>query len=83
MTPNYWVVIPAAGSGTRMDAEIPKQYLNVRGKCILDHVLERFCLHPKMDGIVVALADGDQYWSNLEYATNSKVMHTGGGHGTA
>lgn len=37
-----WVLVAAAGSGSRMQSAIPKQYLSLAGKPVLQHVLERF-----------------------------------------
>ncbi len=53
----YWAVIPAAGIGARMDVEVPKQYLKINGKTILEHTLEKFCSHPLIEGIIVVIAD--------------------------
>ncbi|MFO7800396.1 2-C-methyl-D-erythritol 4-phosphate cytidylyltransferase [Rhodohalobacter sp.] len=36
------LVVPAAGSGTRMGEEIPKPYLTIAGKTILEHTLLQF-----------------------------------------
>lgn len=74
-----WVVIPAAGIGTRMSSETPKQYMKIQNKCILEHTLERFCFYPEIDGVVVALAEGDPYWSSLSISSNEKLMVTSGG----
>ena len=78
-SPKYWVMIPAAGTGARMQTELPKQYLKIRGKCILEYVLERFCIHPKIEAIVVALAENDPYWKDLTMATHDKIICTTGG----
>jgi len=75
----YWAVIPAAGIGTRMGMEIPKQYLKVQGKSILEHTLQPFCRHPDIQGIVVALAEGDPYWDTLSIASHKKIQTTIGG----
>ncbi len=61
---NYWVLIPAAGSGIRMGNSLPKQYLPLHGKPILQHTLERLNL-PAMAGMVVCLSDDDPYWDTL------------------
>jgi len=61
---NYWVIIPAAGIGSRMGSDCPKQYLEIQGKTILQHTLERFNLKA-IAGIVVCIADHDTYWDNL------------------
>ena len=39
---SVWAVVPAAGSGRRMAAEIPKQYLKLNGVPILEHTLRAF-----------------------------------------
>ena len=37
-----YVIIMAAGSGTRMGAEVPKQFLELDGKAILQRTIEIF-----------------------------------------
>ena len=76
---SLWAAIPAAGIGARLGAGVPQQYLTVRGKCILAHVLKQFCEHPDIDGVVVALAAGDTRWQSLEFASHAKVQTTTGG----
>ncbi|MEJ2761340.1 MAG: 2-C-methyl-D-erythritol 4-phosphate cytidylyltransferase [Gammaproteobacteria bacterium] len=78
-TPRYWVVIPAAGIGTRMETATPKQYLRLNGRTVLEHVLLRFCTHPAIAGIVVALAPEDPYWHELPIAGHEKIRTTTGG----
>ncbi|MFT5134790.1 MAG: 2-C-methyl-D-erythritol 4-phosphate cytidylyltransferase [Gammaproteobacteria bacterium] len=74
-----WAVIPAAGIGTRMQTDIPKQYLKIRGKCILEYTLERFCSHPDIQGVIVAVSDSDHYWSTLSIASHKKITRVTGG----
>lgn len=62
---SYWVVVPAAGVGTRMGSEIPKQYLLLGGKTILERTLERLLTIPAVAGVVVALAKDDALWPSL------------------
>lgn len=52
-------LIFAGGTGTRMTgSDRPKQFLEVGGRPILVHTIERFAGHPQVDGItVVCLAD--------------------------
>ena len=38
-TVNYFVIVPAAGTGTRMQTDTPKQYLSLRGKKIIEYTL--------------------------------------------
>jgi len=36
------VIITAGGSGTRMNSEIPKQFISIAGKPILMYTIEKF-----------------------------------------
>ena len=55
--PRVLVVIPAAGAGTRLGGEVPKQFRPLGGKPILLHVVERFFVDERVTNIVVAVAD--------------------------
>ena len=75
----YWAVVPAAGSGTRMNSQIPKQYLALAGKTVIEHSLARLAAHPLIDGIVVALAPGDTHWQDLPLRLGKPVLLADGG----
>lgn len=75
----FWAVIPAAGAGTRMRSDVPKQYLKIHGKSILEYSLECFCNHPRITGVVTAIAENDSYWNELTVAKHDKVMTITGG----
>ena len=75
----YWAVIPAAGIGTRVQADVPKQYLSIKHKTILEHTLERFCLHPKIEGVVVAISGNDDIWKTLDISSHPKITDVEGG----
>jgi len=75
----YWAVIPAAGDGTRMQADVPKQYLSINHKTILEHTLERFCSNPKIEGVVVAISGDDEIWKTLDISSHPKVTVAEGG----
>lgn len=79
MTTNFWLVIPAAGVGARMAADRPKQYLQVAGRCILEHSLDCFLDHPGLLGAVVCLAADDPYWAQLAVAGDPRVRRATGG----
>ena len=79
MLSKVWVVIPAAGVGSRMQADRPKQYLNLAGKTVIEHTLACFSTHPLVAGIVVAITDGDPYWADLQpHLTDHIYCATGG-----
>lgn len=52
-------IIPAAGSGSRFGGERPKQFVVLAGAPILLHTLRRFDDCPNVDGMVVALPEGE------------------------
>ena len=49
-------IIVAAGSGSRFQSETPKQFLDLAGKPIVVHTIERFASAPSIDSIVVVLS---------------------------
>jgi len=51
------VIIPAAGSGSRLGGEIPKQFRALHGTPILLRVIERFFNDERVESIVVAVAE--------------------------
>lgn len=57
-----WALVPAAGSGRRFGGEVPKQYLHAASKPLIEHALDALLAHPRIDGAVVALAEGDPRW---------------------
>ena len=46
-------LLTAAGNGTRMHQDIPKQFLHVDNKPIIIHTMEAFQQHPSIDAIIV------------------------------
>lgn len=61
----YFVVIPAAGSGRRFAAAVPKQYAPLAGLTVLEHALAAFEADGDCARIVVALAAGDPHWPRI------------------
>lgn len=54
-----WAIVPAAGRGTRIGSDIPKQYLSIAGRSILEHMLDALLSHQLIDGAMVAIAEND------------------------
>ena len=71
-----WVVIPAAGLGQRMGSSVPKQYLKIHDKSLLEHTLDCFANHHQVAGIVVVLSANDEYWHTLELTRYAQTIHT-------
>jgi 2-C-methyl-D-erythritol 4-phosphate cytidylyltransferase len=78
-TPKFWAVVPAAGIGSRMGGDTPKQYLPLLGRPIIAHTLARLCNHPRISGVIVALAADDRWWPqiSLDFATAPRVVDGG------
>ncbi len=74
-----WALLPAAGIGRRMGTEIPKQYLPLAGKCVLEHSLEVLHGCPRITGIVAAVAPDDRHWRQLEFHRRYGVIEVPGG----
>jgi len=72
-------VVPAAGVGSRMKADRPKQYLKINGKTILEHTVEKLLSHPQVAQIVVAISDDDPYYPELALNQNPQVIRVSGG----
>jgi 2-C-methyl-D-erythritol 4-phosphate cytidylyltransferase len=61
----YWLVMPAAGSGRRFGAALPKQYAPLEGRTVIEWALAPFLEDPRCTHAVVALAAGDRQWESV------------------
>lgn len=70
-------VILAAGSGSRTGLDIPKQFLMLAGKYVLEHSVDTFCAHPMIDEVTIVVSDAYlERVQNLAGERNwKKVMH--------
>ena len=75
----YWAVIPAAGKGSRMASETPKQYLPLAGKAVIEHTIQVFIEHPKISGVVVVIASDDSMWPEIRMTFEAQTMIAIGG----
>lgn len=64
--PRHFLLLPAAGSGQRMAGDRPKQYLELLGKPVLQHTLERLAGIGCFERIVVVLAADDPWWPTVQ-----------------
>lgn len=74
----FHVIIPAAGSGSRMGAESPKQYLSLHGKPLIQHVIKVFELATKIHSIHILLSQGDTHWRSTDLSSKIQVHYCGG-----
>jgi 2-C-methyl-D-erythritol 4-phosphate cytidylyltransferase len=62
-----------------MGTEVPKQYLEVGGKPVLQHTLERLLSVETIAGINVALGEEDGYWPDLPFTDHPRIRAVPGG----
>ena len=74
-----WAVIPAAGVGQRMAADLPKQYLPLAGRSVIEWTVSKLLEIPDLQGITVALGPDDTHWQHTDYALHPSVSRVDGG----
>jgi len=67
-TRRCYAIVPAAGSGSRMRSEQPKQYLPLLGQPLIRHTLAALCASPVIDRVYVVLSVGDQEWDRHDWS---------------
>ncbi|MGO4891114.1 2-C-methyl-D-erythritol 4-phosphate cytidylyltransferase [Flavobacterium sp. W21_SRS_FM6] len=75
----FTVVVPAAGIGKRMGAAVPKQYLFIAEKTVIEHTLSNLMAHPQIAKVVVVLHPEDHYFKELNIARSPKITTVIGG----
>jgi len=75
----FWAVVPAAGRGSRFGSELPKQYLHVGERRVIEHTLERLLAHPAIAGAMVVLAADDPHWPQIDDLFGKPVQTCVGG----
>lgn len=76
---HVYLVIPAAGIGSRMAAKTAKQYLKIQDKSILEHTIDIFIDHPLILKIVVVIHPEDSIFEHLNISSHTKVVTVVGG----
>jgi 2-C-methyl-D-erythritol 4-phosphate cytidylyltransferase len=74
-----WAIVPAAGIGRRFGGDIPKQYLNVAGRPLIEHTLRALLRHPGIDAAMVAIAPDDPYWAGWRELEGKPIYTCMGG----
>ena len=74
-----WVVVPAAGRGTRFGAGVPKQFLEVGGLSLLAHTLNALAGHAGIAGIVLVLGADDAPALPESVLHGKPLLRAGGG----
>ena len=77
---NYHVIIPAAGTGSRMKQAIPKQFASLEGKTILQWVESIFSNVLAIKSISIAIQPSEKFLeiSECQFSDKTEVLRTGG-----
>lgn len=62
-----------------MGAELPKQYLNIAGRTVIEHALRAFLARAECRGIIVVLAADDRRFAELSLAREPRIRTVIGG----
>jgi len=79
--PKYFALVPAAGSGARMGAALPKQYLPLAGRPLLYHTLRQLCACADIERVFVVLSAGDAFFAQQDwqpFADRIEPLYCGG-----
>ncbi|WP_369742301.1 2-C-methyl-D-erythritol 4-phosphate cytidylyltransferase [Pseudidiomarina sp. PP-1MA] len=77
--PSIAAIVPAAGRGQRMASKIPKQYLQLAGKTVLEHSLHALTQDSRISKIYLALSAEDTFFSALQLQLPIPVIPVVGG----
>ncbi len=72
----FHVLIPAAGNGSRMAHNTPKQYLKLHGKALIHHVIQVFESCPRIVHIHVVISPHDTHWYHQPALLSPKLKVT-------
>lgn len=75
----YWLVMPAAGRGRRLATDIPKQYLPLAGRSMLEWALQPFLSDERCRGAMLAVSGEDPHWARCRARLSRPVCETEGG----
>lgn len=75
-----FALIPAAGNGSRMGGDLPKQYLPLGGRPLLYHALSSLCRSVEIERVFVVLAQGDAHFARHDWQPFARLapLYCGG-----
>jgi 2-C-methyl-D-erythritol 4-phosphate cytidylyltransferase len=74
--PEFYALVPAAGSGSRMGSELPKQYLDLAGRPMIHHALTTLCASPDIKTVFVVLAPDDERFRTYDWSHCGDKLET-------
>jgi 2-C-methyl-D-erythritol 4-phosphate cytidylyltransferase len=73
---DFHVLIPAAGSGSRMGNDMPKQYLPLLDRPLIEHTLAVFAANSRIRSVTVVLSRHDTTWNELDIGDRQSKLHS-------
>lgn len=75
-----FALVPAAGSGSRMGAATPKQYLDLMGHPLIWHTIRALAAVPEIERVCVVISAGDEWWDGYDWSAFPclQVLRCGG-----
>jgi len=74
-----WFVIAAAGASSRFGGSVPKPYLRIAGRSLLEHALRALARAPGLAGGIVVTTPGDRRFLRLPASVRRGVTTVSGG----
>ena len=75
----FHAIIPAAGQGRRLGGETPKQYLEIGGQTVLEHVLQRVERTGLFQELIVVVEAGSREWARVQERLSLALRVVSGG----
>lgn len=76
-----FALVPAAGTGTRLGDDLPKQYRLLAGRPMIRHALGALCASPRIQRVFVVLGERDEIWERFDWSelgARLSVLRCGG-----
>jgi len=78
--PQIHAIIPAAGVGSRMRADRPKQYLRLHNnRLVIEQTIERLLSVNVIHQVLLVLSTTDEYFQHCASATDTRIQRINGG----
>ena len=76
---DIWAIVPGAGIGKRFGGSFPKQYVNLNGKPIAQHSIERLIDANLFKKIIVVLDENDTWFESITLPSYADIEIVFGG----
>ena len=73
------VIIAAAGSGERFGGDIPKQYMQLNGKSVIENSVYPFLVSKYVKKLIIAISKNDEFIEKQDFYNSKKVEFVLGG----